>query len=54
MTVIEENAEMSSHMPNAETIEAIEELEAMRRGEIPERIMTVEEVFTRKGYILFR
>jgi len=37
--------EIGLHRPNAETIEAIEELEAMRRGEIPERIMTVEEVF---------
>jgi len=37
--------EMGVHRPNAETIEAIEELEAMRRGEIPERVMTMEEVF---------
>jgi hypothetical protein len=48
MTPIEENAEMCSHMPNAETIEAIEELEAMKGGEIPERIMTLEEVFGKK------
>ena len=34
--------------PNAETIAAIEELEAMRRGEIPERMMTLDEVFGKK------
>ena len=40
--------EIGLRRPNAETIEAIEELEAMRRGEIPERIMSIEEVFGKK------
>ena len=40
--------EVGIRRPNAETIEAIEEIEAMRRGEIPKRIMSVEEVFGKK------
>lgn len=36
------------HKPNAKTIAAMEEVEAMRRGEMPERIMSVEEVFGTK------
>jgi DNA-damage-inducible protein J len=34
--------------PNAETIAAIEELEAMRRMDMPERIMSIEEVFGKR------
>jgi len=40
-----EHAADPSHIPNAETIAAIKEVEAMIRGEIPERVMTVEELF---------
>ena len=40
--------EVGLRRPNAETIEAIEEIEAMRRGEIPERIMSIEEIFGKK------
>jgi len=40
--------EISLKRPNAETIAAIEELEAMRRGEIPERVMSLDEVFGKK------
>jgi len=40
--------EIGRNRPNAETIAAIEELEAMKRGEIPERIMSLEEVFGKK------
>jgi len=36
------------HKPNAETIAAIEEAEAMRRGDIPKRIMSIEEVFGKR------
>ena len=36
------------YRPNAETIAAIEEVEAMRRGDIPKRIMTIEEVFGKR------
>ena len=35
--------------PNTETIAAIEELEAMKRGEMPERTMSIEEVFGKRG-----
>lgn len=37
--------EVRLNHPNAETIAAIEEIEAMQRGEIPKRIMSVEEYF---------
>jgi antitoxin component of RelBE/YafQ-DinJ toxin-antitoxin module len=40
--------EVGLRRPNAETIAAIEEIEAMKRGEIPERIMSIEEVFGKK------
>ena len=40
--------EVGLHTLNAETIAAIEELEAMRKGEIPERAMSLEEVFRKK------
>ena len=40
--------EIGLRKPNAETIAAIEELEAMRRGEIPERMTTPDEVFGKK------
>jgi hypothetical protein len=36
--------EVGPHKPNAGTIAAIEELEAMRRGDVPERTMSVEEM----------
>ena len=36
--------EVGLRKPNAETIAAIEELEAMRRGEMPERVMTWDAV----------
>jgi len=37
--------EVGLYRPNAETAAAIEEVEAMRRGEIPKRMMSVEDVF---------
>jgi len=40
--------EVGLNKPNAKTIAAIEELEAMKRGDIPERIMSVEEVFGKR------
>ena len=40
--------EVGLNKPNAKTIAAIEELEAMKRGEIPERIMALEEVFGKR------
>jgi len=49
MIYIKEKIEFYLHIPNAETIAAIEECEAMIRGEIPKRIMTLEEVFGKKS-----
>ena len=40
--------EIGLRRPNAETKEAIEEVEAMIRGEIPKRTMSIEEVFGKK------
>ena len=40
--------EVGLYKPNAETIAAIEELEAMRRGEKQERVMSLEEVFGKR------
>jgi DNA-damage-inducible protein J len=40
--------EVGLYGPNAKTVAAIEELEAMRRGERPERIMSLEEVFGKR------
>ncbi|MCL1983967.1 MAG: type II toxin-antitoxin system RelB/DinJ family antitoxin [Methanomassiliicoccaceae archaeon] len=40
--------EIGLRKPNAETTAAIEELEAMRRGDIPERTMSREEVFGKR------
>ncbi|MCL1904992.1 MAG: type II toxin-antitoxin system RelB/DinJ family antitoxin [Methanomassiliicoccaceae archaeon] len=37
--------EIKLNKPNAETIAAIEEVEAMIRGDIPENITTVDELF---------
>jgi len=40
--------EVGLYRPNAKTAEAIEELEAMKRGEVPERIMSPGEVFGKR------
>jgi len=39
---------IGNNMPNARTIAAIEEAEAMQRGDIPKRIMSIEEVFGKR------
>lgn len=45
--------EIGLRRPNAETIAAIKELDAMEREELPKRVMSIEEVFGKKNKMTF-
>ena len=42
---MEDVSTMCGKRPNAETIAAIEEVEAMMRGNIPENVISLDELF---------